>query len=55
MNKKEIEYTRLVIGLGRAKNNAEMKLAEMKLAEFKKNNLKLVDEVQRRRWTAYGS
>ncbi|MCL2688099.1 MAG: hypothetical protein FWE58_06145 [Methanobrevibacter sp.] len=55
MNEKEIEHARLVLGLGKAKDDAELELSRKKLSEFKRKNPKLVDEIQRRRWTIYGS
>ena len=53
--KKEIEYGKLAVSFARAKNDHERDLALKKIAEFTKENPKLVDEIQSRRWTAYGS
>jgi len=54
-NEKELEYYKLVGNSMLAKTDHERKLLEKKIVKFEKENPKLVDEVQRRRWTAYGS
>ena len=55
MNDKEIEYKKLAISFARAKNDHERDLVLKKIAKFSKKHPKLVDEIQSRRWTAYGS
>jgi len=52
---KEIEYGKLFISFIRAKNDHERDLVRKKIAKFTKENYELVDEIQSRRWTAYGS
>ena len=51
----EIEYGKLFISFIRAKNDHERDLVLKKISKFSKKNPKLVDEIQSRRWTAYGS
>jgi len=53
--KKEIEYKKLALSFARAKNDHERDLVRKKIAKFTKENYELVDEIQSRRWTAYGS
>ena len=54
-NEKEQEYYKLVVNSMLAKSDYERELVEKKIVKFEKENPNLVDEVQRRRWTAYGS
>lgn len=54
-NEKEQEYYKLVGNSMLAKSDHERELLEKKIARFEKENPKLIDEVQRRRWTSYGS
>jgi len=51
--KKEIEYGKLALSFASAKNDHERDLVRKKIAEFTKENPKLVDEIQSRRWTEY--
>lgn len=52
---REIEYRKLAFILARAKNDHERDLVRKKIANFTKENYELVNEIQSRRWTAYGS
>jgi len=52
---KETEYRKLALSFARAKNDYERDLALKKITNFTKKNPELVDEIQSRRWTAYGS
>ena len=52
---KEIEYRKLAFSFARAKSDHERDLAMKEISKFSKKNPELVDKIQSRRWTAYGS
>lgn len=54
-NEKEHKYHSLFINTIIAETDKDIKLAEKKFNKFKKENPELVDEIQSRRWTTYGS
>jgi len=53
--RKELEYKKLATSFARAKNDYERELALKNIAKFSAKYPKVADEIQSRRWTAYGS
>jgi hypothetical protein len=52
---KELEYRKLFASFVKAKNDYERDLVRKKISKFSKKYPDVADEIQSRRWTAYGS